>query len=332
MIFTLLYFKRMKTAILFLFLVFISFSTFSQKKSSVKIYKYYDWQWKEADPKYARFYSILMQTDSGWHRQDYFINARSLQMEGWYDDSTCKIANGEFSYYYANRLLMSKGRYVHGYKEGSWVQYHPNGMLEDSGFYENNRLVGNYLVWYQNGYLADSLEMHVDGSGVEVGWFDNGNLSFAGLFSTNNKKHGKWKYYHKNGNISAEEIFDNGVLVDKHFFDENGKPNADTSNRDHDASFGKKDMDWLNYLSNRIYWPPAYKIENSDKVTIVVAFTIDESGKVCNPYVDTPFDPKFDDIAIEAVRHSPTWSPAVRHNRKIQMIIRQAVTFNQPDN
>src|SRR6478672_1541890 len=84
-----------------------------------KIEKYYDYLWKEvSDPSKARFYSLIEKKGNIWSRQDYFIHERSLQMQGYYKDADCKVEDGEFTFYYYNRRLQMKGRYVNGKKSG----------------------------------------------------------------------------------------------------------------------------------------------------------------------------------------------------------------------
>jgi hypothetical protein len=56
---------------------------------------------------------------------------------------------------------------------------------------------------------------------------------------------------------------------------------------------------------------------------------IDEEGKVQDAYVSTPFNPAFDDIALDVIKHSPAWKAAVSHNRKIRQPQGQAVIFSQ---
>jgi hypothetical protein len=63
------------------------------------------------------------------------------------------------------------------------------------------RLAAAGLFCY--GYLSDSAMYNPDGSGIHVSWFDNGNPSSAGYLAAGYKPRGRWKYFHKNGNLSA---------------------------------------------------------------------------------------------------------------------------------
>ncbi len=61
----------------------------------------------------------------------------------------------------------------------------------------------------------------------------------------------------------------------------------------------------------------------------MVDAVIDEDGNMTNVEVNTPFHPDFDKIAVNALRKSPKWAPAIFHNRRVKYHMRQAVTFQQ---
>ncbi len=296
-----------------------------------KIEKYYDYLWHETAPKYARFYSITEKTDSGWHRRDFFLHGPSLQMDGFYEDSTAETASGMLGYYYPDKKPESYGRYLHGKKQGLWISFYANGMMEDSTVYDDDHPVGTSIGWYRTGYMSDSSVYQPDGSGVEISWFDNFNPSSAGLLGPGFKKQGKWKYFHKNGKISAMELYANDRLIDKQYFDESGAVVADTTNKDKKAEFPGGLSAWTKYLGRHLYFPEHVEITNSDKAVVVISATINEDGKIEDAYVSTPFYPEFDKIALDVIRKSPNWIPAVSHNRKVKYEIQQPVTFSQPE-
>ena len=298
---------------------------FGQKTS-----KFYDFQWRPSDAAHARFYSEMEYTDSGWHRTDYYLHGPILQMEGWYEDSTCKIATGRFIYFYPDKKLEMTGRYAHNKKEGLWLTFHYNGMMADSTVYAGGKPIGTRMAWHPNGMTSDSAIYQPDGSGVEVTWFDNGNPSSAGRYAPDYKMHGKWQFFHSNGKVSAFEMYDHGKFVDKQYFDETGQPIIDTTTKDRTASFKGGNAGWLKYLNNHLDFPANYQITNSDEAAVIVSGTIDEDGNVRDIYVSTPFYPPFEKIALEVIRRSPKWLPAMEHNRRTKSYFRQPVVFSQP--
>src|SRR5690349_24291937 len=124
--------------LLLLLTVSLSSTTFAQK-----IEAYYDYRWKETKPETARFLAVTEKTDSGWHRRDYYMQEKMLQMDGTYEDSLCKRPNGYFWYYYPNGRLDRAGHYFHSKKTGLWLSYHYNGMMSDSSSYNYGHKVGH---------------------------------------------------------------------------------------------------------------------------------------------------------------------------------------------
>jgi antitoxin component YwqK of YwqJK toxin-antitoxin module len=311
----------------FLLLLFFVINATAQK-----IEKFYDFAWKPSQPVAARFYVLIEKVDSVWQRKDYFIKERSLQMKGSYLDSACKIAHGSFKYYHANGKLQYEGDCVHGKKEGLWLSYHANGLMSDSTVYANDKPIGTSLAWHSNGYISDSAVYNQDGSGIKVSWFDNGVPASAGRYAAGYKQNGKWQYFHKNGQKSAVEVYSNGVLINKEYFSEDGASIRDTTNKDRQASFkGGKDA-WQQFILKQLYFPDQYKIVNADKIVVVVDAVIDEDGKLTDVEVAVPFHPDFDRIAVNALKKSPKWTPAILHNRRVKYKIRQAVFFAQESN
>lgn len=45
-----------------------------------------------------------------------------------------------------------------------------------------------------------------DSTYVQVGWFDDGMISYAG-YLVNGEKQGKWRYFHHNGQVSVIEFY-----------------------------------------------------------------------------------------------------------------------------
>lgn len=311
----------------FLLLLFtcLCITSIAQKTES-----FYDYNWKTSEPGNARFFSTVEKTDSGWLRKDYYINGMSLQMQALYEDKDCKIKNGNASYYHPNGYASATGRFVKNKQEGIYMRYYSNGMTADSAFYRNGRHVGHRLVWHRNGYLSDSIAHMNDSIDVQISWFDDGSPS-AGGYLLREKKHGKWKYYHHNGSPSGIEVFKNGELVSKEYFNEDGTPQSNIDNANTDPVFKTGTQAWTKYLEKNLYWPPGYKITNTNAVTVGVQFVIDEEGKPQDVEVVVPFTKEFDKIAVTVIRKCPSWKPGVKQNRKVKTLFRQPVTFVQEE-
>lgn len=118
------------------------------------------------------------------------------------------------------------------------MSYHYNGKIKDSAFYSNGKPIDKSLSWYPNGFQQDSICYYGGKGGVATSWFDNGNPNSFGRFTESNKPSGKWSYFHKNGKISAIEIYSDSKLVDSKFYDENGLLMVN-SNKDASTVFPK---------------------------------------------------------------------------------------------
>ena len=214
----------------------ILFFVFNTLFVNAQTTEYFDWNWKPCEPALARFVGITTQTDSGWKHVDYFLSNKKARMVGLYRDSTCKIKNGLFTYYYANGNESSTGRYINDKREGVWLSYHNNGIMSDSTKYQQGNYTGTSISWHSNGYMADSTAYNGDNTAITASWFDNATPASSGRMNKN-KKQGKWQFFHKNGKLAALEEYNNDKLIGKTYFDENGFQQTDTSNNDRDAAF-----------------------------------------------------------------------------------------------
>lgn len=96
--------------------IILSLCFFSTLQATAQNKQYFDHDWKPSDANYARFVSLTDKTDSGWVRRDFYLSTKKSKMKGLYKDSTLKIENGWFRYFYANQILASQGNYVNGKK------------------------------------------------------------------------------------------------------------------------------------------------------------------------------------------------------------------------
>lgn len=313
----------MKSALLTA-LTLLGLTTFAQRTEN-----FYDWQWHPTTANNARFYSIMEQKDSLWHRRDYYLREQRAQMVGSYRDTACKIAHGPFRFFHANGRLKSQGTYINGKKHGQWVSYHDNGMISDSAVYEGGTPRGIAMQWHRNGFMADSSVWNDDGSGVQVSWFENGVPSAAGFYGPGRKSRGKWQFFHPNGALSAQEVYAEDHLVSKEYFDESGNRLSDTTNKDRSAEFRGGAAAWSKYMNKGLYFPQHLKFTEPGKAVVVIAFAINEEGKVADAYVETSLHPEMDKVALNVIRKSPQWHPAINHNRRVKTYLRQSVTFAQ---
>jgi TonB family protein len=303
------------------------FSIAAQKKKEL----YYSYDWKPCAPEIARFYSTVEKTDSGWLRNDYFIGTMSLQMRALYEDSACKSQNGNCIYFHANGSVSSVGRRVHNKREGVCLGFYSNKMMSDSANYHNDIPTGNKYAWHRNGYLSDSSVYINDSLMVAVSWSDKG-VPFSAGYLLHGKMHGKWKFFHPNGEVSGVVNYANGNILTEEYFNEDGSAQTNASKANSPTSFKKGGKEgWLRYVEKSLYWPTGYQFVTGTMAVVVVDFTINEEGKPVDVEITIPFHPEFDRIALNTIRNSPAWLSAVAFNRKVKARFRQPVTFQQQE-
>jgi hypothetical protein len=215
-------------------------------------------------------------------------------------------------------------------QEGICVSYHPNGMMSDSALFKNGEVVANRLRWHPNGMMSDSISRINDSTYVHIGWFDDGAIAHAGHI-VNDEDHGKWQYFHHNGQVAALETYNKGKLLKAEYFDEQGKLLKDTSMVNRNASIKGGQAAWRKYLEKNLYWPQGLEFTAPASVTVGISFWVDENGAVRDAEVSLPFHDKFDKIALTIIKNSPKWLPAISHNRAVKVRRMQPIVFSQPE-
>ncbi len=299
--------------------------SFSQKK----IEHYYNYYGRECPVDDARFYSLETRTDSGWYKTDYYVSIKKLQKVCLYEDMDNTIPNGTFYSFYCNGSLERTGKYVHGKKAGIWMTYYSDKSTKSIQNFEDGHPVGVSLSFFKDGASMDSLNVDDNGNAVYVSWFDNGNPSSAGRYVDYDKQHGKWQYFHKNGQISSLEVYDHGKFIDKNYFDEDGKPMTDTTSTERDAQFTGGDKAWNNYFTKNVYYPPGYRFKSGYQAQVVVIATVNEDGKIIDSEVALPLNPDFDKSALGLFENCPAFQPAISHNRKVYGTYTETINFSE---
>jgi antitoxin component YwqK of YwqJK toxin-antitoxin module len=278
-------------------------------------------------PEHSAIYTLKQDSDSGWIRKDFYIENAKLQMMGLYEDSSWKLPNGTFYFFYKDGSLFWTGKYVHGYKEGIWLSYHPNRMPADSICFRHGHPIGTFLQWYNNGILSDSLVMDQEGNGIEFKWHYNGVISSAGYLTDWILKKGIWQYFHDNGKLSQRETFENGNPVKAESFDENGDL-LDSCLQNQGPIFQAGIKDWFKYVYRAFFYTSNDPFPNPNEYELYFTYGVDENGMVRNAFVEYPLHDDLDKRLVNAVSKSPKWKPAISHNRRIYSRIFEPFSYN----
>lgn len=318
----------MKRLIYTLFVLYAAIPAISQQPNR-ETHKFFDIAMHECEEKRARYFSIILETDSGFYREDFYLPSKKLAMKGLYRDRGNGIKNGYFYYFYPDQKLQSYGQYADGKKNGLWLGFYPDGAAQDSTTYTNGLVKGIALHWHRNGYLSDSIDMNRAGRSVKVSWYDNGQPSSSGRLDAFGRMTGKWQFFHSNGKLSSEEQYEDGRQLSRTYYDENGSVMTDTTDESHPASFKDGPEGWHKYLTDHLWWPRGVRLVNYGVVTIGAEFTITETGEIKDIHLYCPFDQSFDFIVMDVLKHAPKWTPAMSHNRNVSFHFREVIPFVQ---
>lgn len=341
----------MKPNFLQFLVVFMLLSIVSTAQDSVY---FYDLQKNAARPEAATIISIARKEDSGWMRMDYFTYSKKMQEVGHYTDHTFKIKNGEFTSYYANEQLESNVSYSNNKRTGFHQSYYPNTMMLDSCKYINDMPTGYCNTWYTDGSIKTILQMDTlgDGTGIAVGYFPNGTISFKGRIAKGMRKIGSWTYYHENGNKASVLKFPTldettlnqppelkldtleGLRYDSLVeyssaicYNEDGVEQAGCDFKNSLPQFKGGIPAWINYLTNKMYGLADEFVKDNKAIVYTSYFTVSTDGKVTEALLSNKANPALDRTIGNIFVGSTKWLPAMHYNRKIPFMHKQAIVL-----
>src|SRR5829696_1008919 len=204
-------------------------------------------------------------------------------MEARYKDEACKVAEGDMTWYHPTRFMKSQGRYVDGKKDGTWLEWNDKGQLIDSSSYKAGKRIGISMGWHNNGMPRDSLEFDGNGNGVQVSWYDDGVLASAGRWMQDTSKRGRWKYYHKNGQVLATEDYENGKKLACVCYNEQGVQLDSSACEEKEAELvgGKQGLqEWRRFLERSLQTVIEAKarVLPPGEYTVHVRFMVEKDG------------------------------------------------------
>jgi len=277
--------------IILISLLLVVFSTaFSQSSTQF----YFDAKMNPV-PRKEAVISGTGETDSGLYKLTCYYMKRKhpLACVAYFTDSTQKMHEGRFQYYFENGITSAEGNYRNGEKDGLWTGYYQDGKIDDSIEYKNGRTVTAKNFYY----------LEVDRQILET-VDDVANNEFC---MTTYDMHG--------GVISKENIAEDytGLYL----------------NTDKECSFPGGLHEWSRFISQAII-SHIDELSDSDYGTVLVRFVIDSSGTISDV---TPLTKKYSTlakIAFNAIDGGPKWIPAERDGKKVKTIRIQPVTLQNP--
>ena len=163
---------------------------------------------------------------------------------------------------------------------------------------------GPYRLYYQNGTLIDNEGMY-----------------------KNDVQDGKWYYYHANGAISGKEIYEDGLLVDAEYFNEDGSKLKDITKAVREKPSFPGGVVEMDRFVQRIIELPEEVVKNKIVGKMAVAFYVEPDGKLTNPKIELSLNRALDEAAFKVLDVMPKWIPAKSHNRLIRTKYTMPITI-----
>lgn len=163
---------------------------------------------KLLDGTLIRNYSVSSGLLDGLNQE--FDNEGNLSVKINFSDG---YGNGPFEVYYENGQLFEKGSLSNNKIEGEYKSFFENGTIQAKGSYENNQRVG---VWDFSNENEILIKKETYESGVKQGkaeHFENEVLVREENYQ-DGELHGVIKIYDQNGELSEEQVYENGYRVD----------------------------------------------------------------------------------------------------------------------
>jgi TonB family protein len=137
-----------------------SLSAFAQSQTGDTLY--FNAAWRDTTAAHASFYRVRVRQGGGWQATDHYISGKT-QMTGTYSDDSCKVKQGEFTYFdstgfafhqcsykdnkengketftWPNKKPMMTGSYKNGERDGEWIGYYRTGQVAGDVVYENGK-------------------------------------------------------------------------------------------------------------------------------------------------------------------------------------------------
>lgn len=277
----------MKIILVSLLLAF-SFSAFCQSAEKY----YFDQEIHPVAKKKAVFYGTG-EMDSGLYKLScYYLKRKNpIGCVAHFKDSTLKVHEGSYQFYFENGITGTIGKYHKGDKEGLWIDYDHKGIITDSIEYRNGRAL-NRTGFYD---LSATQEKMITVDDVVNNEF------YIALYNV----HGDL--------ISKEEVPQDYTDIDF---------NNDTS-----SSFPGGAAEWTRYMSKAII-SHIDDFSNADYGTVLLRFVVDSDGSITDVRPLNMKTSRLAIIAFNAIDSGPKWIPAEHDGKKVKSVKIQPVTLN----
>ena len=127
------------------------------------------------------------------------------------------LPNGEFLLF-KNDVLIKKGFFKFGFKNGLFEHYLPNGKLRFKENFKFGKHHGKWISYYENGRVRRKMN-YFNGKfdGETIAYHSNGNV-FYQRYYINDKEDKVWKTFDENKNLIKSQEWNKGKLISENNF------------------------------------------------------------------------------------------------------------------
>ena len=193
-------------------------------------------------------------------------------------------------------------------KDSSWLtlDYNQSNILVARSYYTDTtfkrKLFCHSYFDEEKGYLS------------QVRCYDNGQL------------HGLQTGFASNGDTLWTETFDHSYLLSSKNNPGYTPKEVTVNVTETESQFPGGKAGWVKFLSENFVYPQK-AVRKKIQGTVVVQFIVDKEGKVTDVSVVNPIDPLLDAAAIELIKSSPDWIPAMQNGKKVKSYKKQPIVF-----
>jgi TonB family protein len=123
-------------------------SAFAQTQTGDTLY--FNASWRDTTAVHASFYRVRVRQGAGWQVTDHYISGK-IQMTGTFSDDSCKIRQGEFTYFDSTGLAFHRYSFKDNKENGKETYTWPNKKTMMTGSYKNGERDGEWIGYYRTG-------------------------------------------------------------------------------------------------------------------------------------------------------------------------------------
>lgn len=138
---------------------------------------------------------------------------------------------------------------------------------------------------------------------------------------------GNWYYYHRNGKISGKEVYEDGLLVDAEYFNEDGSKLTDITAAVREKPSFPGGVIEMDKFVQKVIELPEEVIKNKITGKMAVGFFVEPDGSLSNPKIELSLNRALDEAAFKVLDQMPKWIPAKSHNRLIRAKFTMPITI-----